>query len=474
MFTMEKEAWLQDFEAKLKQNKLIYRPELKPLAYYQWLDKNAPEYQTQLYKTDKLIMTSESYAIVQLDLKSRLHKGACLESVLLNRKYVCKPLVINNQLLDDNDLGYHVVYLDGAMDFINHYYEKALTYQDNVKNSTVYSQYLAKTIGCLLFLNSDNSYFMALPCIMTADLALTGNVTYDLSYQNIKFDKLAIAYANTTINQIEQLLKPVPLYEYKGCYPFRLYLTVADTIGDPTLAYQASYLIHNEAVIDYEDGVYNQWVYDKTDIKPMMQWGNVVKAANTNQKFFNLLLFNSLLYCNVIRQNDYLHYYLDDTFQTVRISDLIKVNEQGLIEFNFIPFGPSFPLISKCLSDHLNQHLHSLSYPLNIKTSFNEIGQRELCSFLTEIEKLLDDNEITQITVPESMKIEKKELAVPPAMKANQSSAGKPLTTNKNFMSALTSISVQNQKFYYLNNHLLTITGSKTINAGKMCQLWNN
>lgn len=463
---MENESWLQDFETKLKQNKLVYRPELKPLAYYQLLDDDAPEYQTKLYKNDKLMMTPESYAIVKLDLKSRLHKGACLESVLLNRKYVCKPLVINNELLDDYSLGYHVVYLDGAMDFINHYYEKELTRQATINNSSVYAQYLAKTIGCLLFLNSDNSYFMALPCIMTADLALTGHVAHDLGYENIRIDKLAIDYANTTVNQIEQLLKPVPLYEYKGCYPFRLYLTVADTIGDPTLAYQASYLIHNEAVIDYEDGVYNQWLYGKADIKPMMQWGNIVKTSDTNG-----LLLSNLLYCNVVRQNNYLHHFLEDAFYTAHISDLIKVNEQGLIEFNLIPFSPSFPLISKCLSDHLNQHLHALDYPINDKKSFNEIGQRELGSFLTDIKKLLTDNEITQMSVPKPVKIMKKDLAVPPAIKANQSSTAKPLVTNKNFMAALTSISTQSQKFYYSSNHLLTITGSKTISEGKRCQL---
>ena len=99
-------------------------------------------------------------------------------------------LVTDNHILDYCQTHYQVALLDATEDyFLNHYLDCATN--DEPHN-------LKYTTQCLVFIASDGSYFLALPCSCTETDMLTAPL---VQQQVIK----------TTVKQIEQILDPVPL-----------------------------------------------------------------------------------------------------------------------------------------------------------------------------------------------------------------------------------------------------------------------
>ena len=99
-------------------------------------------------------------------------------------------LVTDNHILDYCQAQYQVALLDATEDyFLNHYLDCA---NNNEPHNFKY------TTQCLVFIASDGSYFLALPCSCSETDLLTAPL---VNQQVIK----------TTVEQIEQILDPIPL-----------------------------------------------------------------------------------------------------------------------------------------------------------------------------------------------------------------------------------------------------------------------
>ena len=111
----------------------------------------------------------------------------CLEKVYLKR-YRYHDLVANNELLDKIKANYRIVLLDASADFILNVFPKI-----GPNNTDDNIDFLSYPIQCLLFYKDDLTYFCALPALL---------------------DEAFIPVLHVTVDQIKQILAPLPLLRY--------------------------------------------------------------------------------------------------------------------------------------------------------------------------------------------------------------------------------------------------------------------
>lgn len=144
-----------------------------------------PEVQSYLYSR------YSDFRLVDVFKHLRRLKSNLIDVALYTQpQYSHLLLVTDNHILDYCQTHYQVALLDATDDyFLNHYLDCTL------KNEPHNLKY---TTQCLVFIASDGSYFLALPCSCTETDLLTARLAQQ---QVIK----------TTVEQIEQILDPIPL-----------------------------------------------------------------------------------------------------------------------------------------------------------------------------------------------------------------------------------------------------------------------
>lgn len=111
----------------------------------------------------------------------------CLEKIYLKR-YRYYDLIADNAILDKMKANYHVALLDASADFILNVFPKI-----GPNNTDDNMDFLSYPIQCLLFYKDDLTYFCAFPALL---------------------DKAPIPVLQVTVDQIKQILAPLPLLRY--------------------------------------------------------------------------------------------------------------------------------------------------------------------------------------------------------------------------------------------------------------------
>ena len=154
----DSEQWWPDFKDKLRNGTLKYSKQLKPIAYY------AVEASDNNFADDRKIDLALNVCLDIVDVAKHLKLAdkSYLEAVLMHKYYIKKLLVVENDILDKFNLGYHVVYIDGIGDFVTRFYDK-IDPLSGSHSADLKENVLEQPAGCLIFLNQDNSYFCAIP-----------------------------------------------------------------------------------------------------------------------------------------------------------------------------------------------------------------------------------------------------------------------------------------------------------------------
>lgn len=434
---MIKNNWLQDFKSKLDNGNLVYNSALKPIAYYEPKVDNS-EYSLHIpvshFKDDQQIHVTEDITIDVLDLDKHFKKTKLpyLETVLMNRKYIDKTLIVDNEILDKYQLGYHVVFLDGSVDLATHFYDQA-PLLDNFFNKDYQHLILENLAGCLIFLNPDNSYFCAVPCLQSND------VNHD-AYDHI----------DVSVQQIQQVLEPVPLMRIGKIYPFFMFFTYDLNLSYPQTEQFRQYFKSIKkpiAMLTYagrskstryldQYKLISQYCItntkpDKTDLGKWQTYGEILQHLAMYQE-------ESMV--------DYLQKHSD-----------FFITDTGEFKVKFDIFLPN---VTKIINKHLNNHFHNVH---NWSEDFTYIANHRAYQIVTVAgytQTFVDsdnaDNAIP-LRVAESAKVTSIDIKLPDDLSQPKDAAMEPIMHNNGVTGALLSLSGSKQKFYYQNHRLITI-----------------
>lgn len=310
MMAKTKPQWLLKFEHKLRTNKLRLAPS-QPIL----LQDNDYKYASKFYQDEELITDSDHVTYHFIDLLKHVNRaGSTLEKVILSHYSICS-IIFQSKILDNIlasnllawKLTYHVVLLDATADFTQNYFLKLVepldtsmndyTYDDKAGYKTdldylPYSARVASTIAldqaqCMVFVNDDGDYFLALPCLF-----------------NNKPSELPTCYLEkATIKQIRQILKPMPLVRAGNFYPLTskglyyygshdddLYFMTYDNLHTST-----TYMMLLANKYQKDPSGFADYFYQSLTVKDAPFYGSYLTITNDLERIYETNITNYLI-----------------------------------------------------------------------------------------------------------------------------------------------------------------------------------
>lgn len=302
-----KPQWLLNFEHKLRTNQLKVAPS-QPIL----LRDNDYRYASKFYQDEELITDRDYTTYHFIDILKHVNKaGATIEKVILGHYSTC-PIIFQSKILENlfasnlliGKSAYHVVLLDATADFTQNYFLKLVEpldtsmndyTNDNDNNADLqYLPYSARVasiialdqIQCMVFVNDDGDYFLALPCL----------------FDN-KPDKLPTCYLEkTTIKHIRQILKPMPLVRAGNFYPlvskgFYYYGSRDDAayvMNYDNLSSVVSHVMLLTNEYQKDPNGFADYFYQSLTIKSALAYGSYASIANDIANMYKININNYL------------------------------------------------------------------------------------------------------------------------------------------------------------------------------------
>lgn len=437
--------WLPDFKDKLQNGTLKYSKQLKPIAYY------AVASSDNNFADDRKIDLALGACLDIVDVAKhlKLANKSYLEAVLMHKYYMKKILVVENDILDKYNLGYHVVYVDGISDFVTRFYDK-IDPLSGSHSADLKENVLEQPAGCLIFLNPDNSYFCAIPCLRDDKVAPDLNMSSNY-YQ-----------AAATVDQIKAILKPVPLVCIDHIYPFVMHYAHINnmSLNQQVDVYRA--YCHFTRRSDLFLVTYSG-VNDNSSLKGYKTIGSysgLVKYYLDKCKFHldenNPQSFSAYLnmvdrYKDVILHvielhENYTAYYLKRHCS-------FGFDDDGNIA---VKFDIPVPNVTKILNHHFRTQLDTIRYWSVMElTTFVDRAYVNVANYVYNEIVHHPYNWMT-IKAVEPAEVTSIDINLPTTLTNSQKASIQPLSHNDGLSDALLSLSGKTQKYYYYNQKLIT------------------
>lgn len=430
---------VKEVAAKLKQGQIKYRPELlKDLYLSMCVYSSNKTLQNELaqinnannqtFKTKYSFHDVDGQRILyirKLNVPGYLKTGKDLSDILflIDTKSFW-GLLLSNQCLADVNAPYRIFLLDATADMTKKYGEIS-----KIKAKNKRAQELFKlAYQCILLVNiKDFSYSLAIPCETNLDFdqnLQTGETTVAVEksshYVNNKLNRqMAKNVIETSLEQIQALLKPIPILKFQG--------------------YPIFYMNYNHDVYLF-NGRYD---YDKTDLADARK---IIATADFKDVINWLNNSNETMRVNIMR-------FLQTQYQ-------IQFNAEGKIEFNLKLDSPFWQKIFKQIKitdvQHLVKNINEPNIKLkNVTKDINKIVEQAVMPQVTaEVENILlsaligtkyqNQKLIKAIKMPAITAIKVENLPVINKEKPKM----KPLTKAKGLNNVLQMVTQENKAFY--------------------------
>lgn len=365
---------VKDVAAKLKQGQIKYRPELlKDLYLSMCVYSSNKTLQNELaqinnannqtFKTKYSFHDIDGQRILyirKLNVPGYLKTGKDLSDILflIDTKSFW-GLLLSNQCLADVNAPYRIFLLDATAEMTKKYGEIS-----KIKARNKRAQELFKLpYQCILLVNiKDFSYSLAIPCETNLDFdqdLQTGETTVAVEkssrYVNNKLNRqMAKNVIETSLEQIQALLKPIPILKYQG--------------------YPIFYMNYNHDVYLF-NGRYD---YDKTDLADARK---IIKTADFKDVVNWLNNSNETMQVNIMR-------FLQTQYQ-------ISFDAEGKIELNLKLDSPFWQQIFKQIKiadvQHLVKNINEPNIRLkNVTKNISDIVKQVVIPQVTaEVENIL-------------------------------------------------------------------------------------
>lgn len=365
---------VKEVAAKLKQGQIKYRPELlKDLYLFMCVYSSNKTLQNELaqinnannqtFKTNYSFHDIDGQRILyirKLNVPGYLKTGKDLSDILflIDTKSFW-GLLLSNQCLADVNAPYRIFLLDATAEMTKKYGEIS-----KIKARNKRAQELFKLpYQCILLVNiKDFSYSLAIPCETNLDFdqdLQTGETTVAVEkssrYVNNKLNRqMAKNVIETSLEQIQALLKPIPILKYQG--------------------YPIFYMNYNHDVYLF-NGRYD---YDKTDLADARK---IIKTADFKDVINWLNNSNETMRVNIMR-------FLQTQYQ-------ISFDAAGKIELNLKLASPFWQQLFKQIEiadvQHLVKNINEPNIKLkNVTKNISDIVKQVVIPQVTaEVENIL-------------------------------------------------------------------------------------
>lgn len=430
---------VKDVAVKLKQGQIKYRPELlKDLYLSMCVYSSNKTLQNELaqinnannqtFKTKYSFHDIDGQRILyirKLNVPGYLKTGKDLSDILflIDTKSFW-GLLLSNQCLADVNALYRIFLLDATADMTKKYGEIS-----KIKAKNKRAQELFKLLyQCLLLVNiKDFSYSLAIPCETDLDFdqdLQTGETIVAVEKSSRYVDnqlnrQTAKNVIETSLGQIQALLKPIPILKYQG--------------------YPIFYMNYNHDVFLFS----GRYDYDKTDLADARK---IIKTADFKDVINWLNISNETMRVNIMR-------FLQTQYQ-------IKFNAEGKIKLNLKLASSFWQQIFKQIKitdpQHLVKNINEPNIKLkNVTKNINDIVKQVVIPQATaEVENILlsaliatkyqNQELIKAIKMPATTAIKVENL---PVINKEKSKI-KPLTKAKGLNNVLQMVTQKNKVFY--------------------------
>ena len=156
------------------------------------------------------------YHLIDVAKHSRRLKNKCIENAIF---HVCNKnqyrgitsLVTDNQFLTLIAADYHVALLDASADFTENYYPNCHLGNYDIISQIPWAEkinYFQYVLQCIVFINDDGSYFLALP--------ISAPYLAHRPKKEQRRDRAHLPIIKTTIKAMQEIIKPLPLFRYNN------------------------------------------------------------------------------------------------------------------------------------------------------------------------------------------------------------------------------------------------------------------
>lgn len=340
------------------------------------------------------------------------------------KQYQKLLLVINNKILAYCKAHYQVALLDATADYFLNYY------LDCTRQSV--PDDLQHTLQCLVFINPDGSYFLALPCICNE------NELIDAQAAMIMTKTTPNAIIKTTVKQIEQLLDPIPLLRTAQISWLKLryintYLEQADDFSNNTMSY---------AYMGYYDQVTGIDYFEHVGISRIKQIGKIYHSDQLQaKKICRQALYQSVSKRSSTQRSSYFEQHLHAELR------------QGFLHIDLKPTNKRYQQLFQEID------LHDLPQLQQIPT-YNNYQIGNYFELVNCYQQLVGDEMGTIFDFTTNKKvILAKELPI------KQTVAIKPLVKDKGLSKVMLNlVDNANKPYYLVNKTLITLGGKQKIN----------
>lgn len=430
---------VKEVATKLKQGQIKYRPELlKDLYLFAYVYSSNKTLRNDLaqinnannqtFKTNYSLHDIDGQRILyirKLNVSGYLKAGKTLSDILfLTDAKSFWGLLLSNKCLADVNAPYRIFLLDATADMTKKYGEIS-----KIKSKIKRKQELFKlTYQCILLVNiKDFSYSLAIPCETNLDFdqdLQTGETTVavDSGFRHVNNQLNREAAKNiieTSLEQIQALLKPIPILKFQG--------------------YPIFYMNYNHDTCLF-DGRYD---YDKTDLADAKK---IIKTADFKDVINWLNISNETMRVNIMR-------FLQTQYR-------ISFNAEGKLELNLKLDSPFWQKLFKQIKitdpQHLTKNYYAPNLELkNVTKDINDIvGQVVIPAFSDDIANILlsaivftkyQNNELIKaIKMPATTAIKVENVSV----RNKKQPKIKPLTKAKGLNNVLQMVTQKNKVFY--------------------------
>lgn len=413
----------------------------------------------------KYINDPNDYNTIDVFKRIKRYKYTYIEQAFLNNK---KPttIVTNNDLLTALHTKYRVVILDAMDDYINNFCPSLNTKpQDGIDienllyNTIKYQDFkMYQTVTqCLIFINEDGSYFLALPVLMNI-------IRCEENYDNKKLIKSLAANAKlpiikTNLKTISKILKPIPILKIDNFVPFQLVyqpilnndngiITQNDYFNYNIKQNYNYYLIHNK--LHFKFSMYFKSTELTKIIKSIKKYHytnlkNIKNTTNVNQ----LIDINNILDNLISMYNTAINQYISNH------TDIKFIND-GLITYNYQFHNQYWQnILNQMPRPHKNSDNDNSDFMNTLKYGKNNNCLADLYDILSNIGMHLL---ITKQTTTNKVKTTVKSI---PISQKNQRNKRVPLIKPQGVNKILLTLNYNDQHlFYYCNQHLISLYGN--------------
>ena len=305
---MTKTPWQPNFAADFL-TQLKYQPQIPKMLFYSKENKRANLPIDQIVQLNDDLHSNRFHVI---DIASLIKQKQKTFEEVLSQDLDDKAIVTNNNYLTKAKMPYHVILLDASQDYFYHYYpeqaakipELEKEFPNKPKQTAVdalsvkvhrqikMDQLLYQPVMySLVFMNNDNSYFAALPCLLNDETDEKVYKNHDTErVPSFKHFKMPIR--QTTLKTIAKILEPMPLTEVNQ----QKLLTLIPYKHDPNH-------INKHPTIEFKNVGF---AYQKPHTAMPKN-----KAHTANNKTFSLQLGEKFYDTDSVRQNYYTAYKRD-------------------------------------------------------------------------------------------------------------------------------------------------------------------